>query len=88
MIGYPPAEDCGGIYGWDEIRDAFAAGKPTKGDLELRKWTIWRMGLEGKNDPIAVGNVPYSPFNKVDKNVMNDPERWKEAYERYKTYAL
>ncbi|KAL1669420.1 MM3350-like domain-containing protein [Schizophyllum commune] len=86
--GYPPAEDCGGIYGWDEIRDAFAAGKPTKGDLELRKWTIWRMGLEGKNDPIAVGNVPYSPFNKVDKNVMNDPERWKEAYERYKTTPI
>ena len=34
------------------------------------------MGLTGLNDPIAVGDVPYSPLNEVDINKMNDAERW------------
>ena len=34
------------------------------------------MGLIECSDPIAVGDVPYSPLNEVDIDKMNDEERW------------
>ncbi|KAL1754586.1 MM3350-like domain-containing protein, partial [Schizophyllum commune] len=76
VVGYPPVEDCGGLSGWEGVKKAFAAGNPTPNQLERRKWAVGVMGLIECSDPIAVGDVPYSPLNEVDIDKMNDEERW------------
>ncbi|KAL1733733.1 MM3350-like domain-containing protein, partial [Schizophyllum commune] len=75
VVGYPPVEDSGGLGGWEDVKKAFATHDPTRDQLEHRKWATGVMGLTGLNDPIAVGDVPYSPLNEVDIDKMNDAER-------------
>ena len=82
--GYPPAEDAGGVSGWEEVKEAFAAERPTRAQRERRQWAIERMGYEDRNDPLAVGDsVPYSPFNEVNVEVMNYEGRWENHYRGY-----
>ncbi|KAJ7163618.1 MM3350-like domain-containing protein [Mycena crocata] len=82
--GYPPAEDAGGVSGWEEVKEAFAAERPTKAHLERRDWAIRRMQYEDRHDPLAEGDkMPYSPFNKVNVTVMNYEGRWENHLEGY-----
>ncbi|KIY67823.1 hypothetical protein CYLTODRAFT_443777 [Cylindrobasidium torrendii FP15055 ss-10] len=84
-VGYPPAEDAGGVSGWEEVKEAFAATNPTPDQISRRKWAISRMNYESRTDPLAVGeNVPYSPFNEVNVTVMNYDGRWENHLEGYK----
>ncbi|KAF5361590.1 hypothetical protein D9757_011553 [Collybiopsis confluens] len=84
-IGYPPAEDAGGITGWEEVKAAFAAQRPTRDQLERRKWAIERMGFEnGRKDPLAVGDKEYNPFNEVNVIVMNYEGRWENHLNGYR----
>ncbi|KAK7060801.1 hypothetical protein VNI00_000534 [Paramarasmius palmivorus] len=83
-VGYPPAEDAGGVSGWEEVKKAFAAEHPTRDQLERRRWAIERMGYENRKDPLAVGDKYYSPFNEVNVVVMNYEGRWENHYNGYR----
>lgn len=83
-VGYAPAEDAGGVRGWERVKEAFAAERPTREQLDLRKWATERMGLEGRKDPLAVGDKTYSPLNEVNVTVMNYEGRWENHYNGYR----
>ncbi|KAG7086760.1 hypothetical protein E1B28_002692 [Marasmius oreades] len=78
-VGYPPAEDAGGVYGWEEVKSAFAAEHPTANQLERREWAIDRMGYKDRpKDPLAVGDRPYNPHNEVNITKEDGKIIWKD----------
>jgi hypothetical protein len=81
-VGYPPLDDVGGVYGWQDIKAVFAAQNPTPAQLHRRQWVIGRMDCGTGSDPLAVGNGPYSPLNDVNLNTMNDQSRWERHLEK------
>ncbi|KIY44789.1 hypothetical protein FISHEDRAFT_50671, partial [Fistulina hepatica ATCC 64428] len=75
-VGYGPAEDAGGVTGWQDVKAAFAASNPTRKQLEIRKWATEQMGMVGRDDPLAVEGGPYSPLKTPNVTVMNYDGRW------------
>lgn len=84
VSGYPPAEDAGGVSGWEEVKEAFAAQNPTTSQRERRDWAIKRMNYENRPDFLSVGEKAYSPFNEVNVTVMNYQGRWENHLEGYR----
>ncbi|KAL0578434.1 hypothetical protein V5O48_003584 [Marasmius crinis-equi] len=84
-VGYPPAEDAGGVTGWEEVKKAFAAERPTASQRAKRDWAIERMGYKDRTDPLALGDKkPYNPHNEVNVTVMNYEGRWENHLEGYR----
>ncbi|KAK1232518.1 hypothetical protein PQX77_004369 [Marasmius sp. AFHP31] len=84
-VGYPPAEDVGGVSGWEEVKKAFAAEHPTARQRQVREWTTERMGYKDRaKDTLTVGEKPYNPFNEVNVTVMNYEGRWENHLEGYR----
>lgn len=83
-VGYPPAEDAGGVSGWQEVKEAFAAQRPTAEQREKRDWAVKRMGYENRVDPLAIGKKHYNPANEVNIVVMNYEGRWENHLEGYR----
>jgi hypothetical protein len=66
-LGYGPAEDSGGVTGWERVKHAFSAAQPSKEQLELREWALQVTGHdEERDDPLKTPNV----------TVMNYEGRW------------
>jgi hypothetical protein len=76
-LGYGPAEDSGGVTGWERVKYAFSAAQPSKDQLELREWALRVTGHdEERDDPLAVEGGPYSPLKTPNVTVMNYEGRW------------
>ncbi|KAL0068334.1 hypothetical protein AAF712_004721 [Marasmius tenuissimus] len=76
--GYPPAEDCGGMMGWDRVKAAFAEKKPDGEERELREWAIELMAKPDGSDPFWPTKRKYNPLKEVDLKVLNSARRWNQ----------
>ncbi|KAJ8075868.1 hypothetical protein PM082_021500 [Marasmius tenuissimus] len=77
-VGYPPAEDCGGVMGWDRVKAAFAERKPDSEERELREWAIELMAKPDGSDPFWPTKQKYNPLKEVDLKVLNSARRWNQ----------
>ncbi|KZP24118.1 hypothetical protein FIBSPDRAFT_951426 [Athelia psychrophila] len=59
VSGCAPVEDCGGVYGWDNIKEAYQAPHPTEDQLERISWVK------------EIAGDAYNPLAEPDMASMN-----------------
>lgn len=55
--GAGPMEDSGGIYGWEEVKKAFAATNPSTAQIDRRHWATESSSLGSAYDPTIAPTV-------------------------------
>ncbi|KAI5476397.1 hypothetical protein MNV49_007775 [Pseudohyphozyma bogoriensis] len=64
--GHGPIDDCGGIEGWDGVKEAFEAKRPNVEQRELKQWARSHSGQGSK----------YTPLKEPELEKLNDARRW------------
>lgn len=55
--GAGPLEDSGGVYGWEEVKKAFAARNPSRAQVERRRWAAEMTSLGDSYNPTVAPTV-------------------------------
>lgn len=72
-VGCGPLEDSGGVHGWNEIKETFAAAAPTSAQEERKEWARKISGCEN-----------FDPFERPDLTQLNNEARWEYYESKYK----
>lgn len=69
--GHGVAEDAGGVHGWEELKEAYRAARPTAEQAEKRRWFE---GQASNADPrgLSGDRVNYFDMEEVNRRMLSD----------------